>query len=63
MATPLIERMKETQVYRGVLLQKTKFISLGIVSWGMIPCGQPGYPGVFTNVGHFREWLDAHMGL
>jgi len=35
----------------------------GIVSWGMIPCGQPGYPGVFTNVGHFREWLDAHMGL
>jgi secreted trypsin-like serine protease len=36
---------------------------LGIVSWGMIPCGQPNYPGVFTNVGYFRDWIDQHLAL
>lgn len=35
----------------------------GIVSWGMIPCGQPNYPGVFANVGHFRDWFDEHLKL
>jgi len=35
----------------------------GIVSWGMIPCGQAGYPGVFTNVGYFRDWIDTHMAM
>merc|ERR1711915_971660 len=35
----------------------------GIVSWGMIPCGQAGYPGVFTNVGFFRDWIDTHMAM
>lgn len=35
----------------------------GIVSWGMIPCGQPNYPGVFTNVGFYRDWIDEHMAM
>jgi len=35
----------------------------GIVSWGMIPCGQPNYPGVFTNVGYFRDWIDQHVAM
>ena len=26
----------------------------GIVSWGVVPCGQSSYPSVFTNVGYFR---------
>jgi secreted trypsin-like serine protease len=29
----------------------------------MIPCGQPNYPGVFTNVGYFRDWIDQHLAL
>jgi len=43
--------------------QNGEFYLAGIVSWGMIPCGQPKYPGVFTNVGHFREWMDAHIAM
>jgi len=35
----------------------------GIVSWGMIPCGQEGRPSVFTSVGHFREWIDEHLAM
>ena len=26
----------------------------GIVSWGMIPCGQANRPSVYASVGHFR---------
>jgi len=35
----------------------------GIVSWGMIPCGQAEYPSVYTNVGYFRDWIDEHLAL
>jgi len=35
----------------------------GIVSWGMIPCGQPNLPSVYTNVGHFRDWIDEHLAM
>jgi len=34
---------------------------VGAVSWGMIPCGQPKYPGVFTNVANFRSWIDDKL--
>lgn len=50
----------------GPLVCPDEFGSLqlaGVVSWGMIPCGQPKYPGVFTNVANYRDWIDEHIAM
>ncbi|XP_028298239.1 complement factor I isoform X2 [Gouania willdenowi] len=33
----------------------------GIVSWGE-RCGQPGFPGIYTKVAHYFEWIRFHTG-
>lgn len=29
----------------------------GLVSWGMERCAQPGYPGVYTNLCKYHDWI------
>ncbi|KAK6627830.1 hypothetical protein RUM44_010309 [Polyplax serrata] len=47
----------------GPLLLNTggdKHTIVGIVSWG-VGCGRPGYPGVYTRVTRYLEWLHRNM--
>jgi secreted trypsin-like serine protease len=29
----------------------------------MVPCGQEKYPGVYTNVGQYVDWIEANQNL
>ncbi|XP_059939312.1 kallikrein-7-like [Mesoplodon densirostris] len=33
----------------------------GLVSWGVYPCGQPNYPGVYTQVCKYIDWINDTM--
>merc|ERR1712215_338224 len=49
----------------GPLVCKSQFSSsydklCGIVSWGL-GCGKEGYPGVYTEVAFFKQWIDSVM--
>ncbi|XP_078507128.1 trypsin-like [Lissotriton helveticus] len=33
----------------------------GIVSWGHLPCGAPGKPGVYTKICKYLEWINGKI--
>ena len=35
-----------------------KGIIAGIIVRGSIPCNNPKFPQVFTNIGFYRNWID-----
>ncbi|KAG5343277.1 TMPS9 protease, partial [Acromyrmex heyeri] len=38
-----------------------KPVLVGIVSWGIIPCGSRGAPSVYTRVSNFNNWIAQKM--
>ncbi|XP_014230914.1 trypsin-1-like [Trichogramma pretiosum] len=32
---------------------------IGVVSWGVVPCGSPGAPAVFVRVSAFNDWIQS----
>ena len=37
----------------------SRWIQLGIVSFGN-KCGEPSYPGVYTRVSEYRDWINEN---
>ncbi|XP_071535967.1 phenoloxidase-activating factor 3-like [Panulirus ornatus] len=37
------------------------YLLIGVVSYGPVNCGREGYPGVYTSVSHYRDWIEQNL--
>ncbi|KAK3591499.1 hypothetical protein CHS0354_031606 [Potamilus streckersoni] len=42
-------------------IEDNRWVLTGVTSWGE-KCGQPGLPGVYTDVAFYLDWIDSVMG-
>ncbi|KAM3962498.1 bzArgOEtase [Aphomia sociella] len=45
----------------GKISQVSNWIAFGVVSYGPSPCGTPGWPGVYTHVGAYVDWIVSKL--
>lgn len=43
-----------------ILKKNGRWMQIGIVSFGN-KCGEPGYPGVYTRVTQYLDWINSNM--
>ncbi|GAB1860575.1 Trypsin-1 [Camponotus japonicus] len=41
-----------------VQLENNTYVQIGIVSWGVYPCGVKGIPSVYTRVASYVDWIN-----
>ena len=37
------------------------YVLTGVVSFG-VKCGEPNFPGIYTRVTHYIDWIESKMG-
>ena len=38
-------------------------VQIGVVSWSVKPCAIAPFPGVYTDVTHFIDWIQEKTGI
>ena len=44
-----------------IILGIYQWYLVGVASYGPTPCGRLNWPGVYTRVGHYIDWIVSKM--